>query len=174
MTDLGDAPTTGKGRPTPKRNQARAARAAERKAAPQDRKARAAARRKAVQEQREALNQTDVSKLPPTERTPELIYVRDLVDSKFYAGQGAVWFAVAVFVLAMFPPLTVLVDVIGLVGLLMIAVLTWRDSRAISRAVRERYPDSTARVRGYAVRRIFSPRRLRRPVPRVARGAQVR
>jgi hypothetical protein len=174
VSDTGDAPATGKGRATPKRTQARAARATERKTAPPDRKARAAARRRSMQEAREAMNQTDVAKLPSGERVPELVYTRDVVDSKFYAGQALIWITLVIFLVSLVPALTVITEVAGLIGVVVIIPLTWLDCRRIRRLVLERFPATTIPVRFYAMRRIVSPRRLRKPIPRVARGAQIR
>ena len=174
MSNIEEAPTSGKGRATPKRTDARAARASERKAAPPDRKERSAARRKSMQEAREAMNQTDVSKLPATERVPELVYVRDLVDSRFYVGQALVWVMAAVVVLGLIPSLQGISSFGGMAALLVIVAITIYDCRRIAALVQERFPDSPVRVRFYAARRLFAPRRLRKPVPRVSRGAMIR
>ena len=173
MSDLDEVPTSGKGRATPKRTQARVARAQERKAAPIDRKAQAAARRKAMQEAREAMSQTDVNKLPAGERVPELVYVRDLVDSRFYISQSLIGIMVAVLVLGFVPLVRNFASIAGLAAVIVIIPFGLLDARRVQAKVRERFPDSTVPVRFYAFRRMFSPRRLRKPIPRVARGAKI-
>jgi hypothetical protein len=173
VSDLDEVPTSGKGRATPKRTQARVARAQQRKSAPVDRKAQSAARRRAMQEAREAMNQTDVSKLPAGERVPELVYVRDLVDSRFYVSQALIGIMVAVLVLGFIPIFGTLPSIVGLAALIVILPIGVLDARKIQAKVRDRFPTSTVPVRFYAFRRMFSPRRLRKPVPRVARGTTI-
>ncbi len=160
-----------KGRATPKRTAARAERAKERKGGPQNRKERAAARREAMRAARSSLASTDPARLPARERVAELVYVRDLVDSRFHLGQVVVWLMVFTLVVGtVYPP----VEIPIFVALLILCAVTIRDVHRIERAVGERFPASTVRVRFYAVRRIVSPRRMRRPVPRLSRGAEVR
>jgi hypothetical protein len=174
VSNVEDAPTTGKGRATPKRTQARAIRATERKGGALDKKARSAARRSTMREMREAMNQTDVSKLPARERVPELVFTRDLVDSRFYAGQALIWAMLVAFLANLVPGLYLVTTLGGATALIVILGSTFLDCRRIQSRVRERYPSSTVPVRFYAAQRIFAPRRLRKPVPRVARGATVR
>jgi len=173
--EVDERPSTGKGRATPKRSQARAARAADRKKkAARTRKEAKARRRETMRETRASLTSTDVSKLPANERVPELVYARDLVDSRFYIGQALIWLMVIVIVIGQLPALALVANMGGLIGLFVIIAATVRDSGRIQHQVNSRYPNTTARVKAYAFRRIVSPRRMRRPVPRLSRGAEVR
>lgn len=170
------AGASAKGKITPRRTEARAARAAARKQAPaQNRKEAAARRRQALQEARAALQSTDVSKLPPRERAPELVYTRDLVDSRFHPAEVVIWVMLGVFLLGAVPVygVQVLANLAGLTFLVASLAATWLRSAAVQRAVDQRYPNSTHRVRFYAARRLMAPRRFRRPVPRIRRGTAV-
>lgn len=160
-----------KGRATPKRTQARQVRAQQRKGAPQTRKERAAARRQALRSTRDSLTSTDVSKLPKHERQPELVYTRDLVDSRFYLAQSLIWLMLITLVVGTFVPAF---DIVAIVALVVIIPISWWDAQVIRRRVYERYPDSAVPVRFYAIRRAMAPRKMRRPVPRLQRGAEVR
>jgi len=151
-----------KGKVTPRRTDARAARAATRKiSAPKDRKQAAARRREILSETKEAMRSTDVTKLPANERVPELVYVRDLVDSRFHPAEAVIWVMVLVFLLGAVP----------VYGIQLLANLF--GAASISKAVTARYPRSVQPVRFYAGRRMLSPRRFRRPVPRVKRGTKI-
>jgi hypothetical protein len=160
-----------KGRATPKRTEARAARAQERKAAPKSRKEKAAVRRETMRAARDSLTSTDVSKLPKHEQRPELVYTRDLIDSRFYVAQLTVWLMVVTLVIG---EVFVAATIISIATVILLIVVTALDVRLIARKVNERFPDSTTRVKLYAVRRIVAPRRMRRPVPRLARGDEIR
>jgi hypothetical protein len=160
-----------KGRATPKRTEARQLRAQERKAAPKNRKEAAAARREAMRTARESLNSTDVSKLPKRERQPELVYTRDLVDSRIWAAQSLVWLMIFTLVIGTFLPVF---DFVAIAVIVVIAPVSYFDARGIARKVSERFPDSSVPVRFYAIRRAMAPRRMRKPVPRLKRGAEVR
>lgn len=162
----------GKKAPTPKRSEARAARAQQLKSRPKSRKEQSAARRATFDQTREAMKSTDVSKLPKNERVPELVYARDLVDSRRNLA-GSVWIvAVLYFIgtsLAGTTRNTALQTSILLLSLLwFVAMLVdaYLLARNVDRRVRARYPESTVRVKAYAARRAFAIRRWRRPVPR--------
>jgi hypothetical protein len=160
-----------KGRATPKRTDARQARAAERKAAPQNRKEAAAARRASARAARESLTSTDVSKLPERERRPELVYARDLVDSRAYPSQTFFWLLIATLLVSFVIEVAIFATFVAFIGLI---VTSWLDARSIGKKVDARFPNSTVRVRAYAGRRVVAPRRTRRPVPRLNRGDEVR
>ena len=174
MSDLDEVPTSGKGRATPKRTEARVARAQQRKSAPVDRKAQSAARRRAMQEAREAMNQTDVSKLPArragagARSTSATWSTRASTSASLLIG-----IMVAVLVLGFAPVVRDYTSIAGLAALIVILPIGVLDARRIQARVRDRFPTSAVPVRFYAFRRMFSPRRLRKPVPRVARGATV-
>lgn len=162
---------TPKSAATPKRTEARQLRAQERKAAPKNRKEAAAARREAMRTARESLKSTDVSKLPKRERQPELVYARDLVDSRFYVSQAVFWVMILTLIVSF--AVQVVIFVTFVVFFVLLAT-SWFEGRQISAKVQARFPDSTVPVRFYSARRVVSPRRLRKPVARVSRGAEVR
>lgn len=162
----------GKNAPTPRRSEARAARAKVLKGRPKTRREQSAARRATFDQTREAMKSTDVSKLPKNERVPELVYARDLVDSRRNLA-GSVWIvAVLYFIgtsIAGSTKNTALQSSILLLSLLwFVAMLVdaYLLARNVDRRVRARYPDSTVRVKAYTARRAFAIRRWRRPVPR--------
>jgi hypothetical protein len=172
----------GKGRPTPKRSQARAARAhgTALPSTPADKKeARARARaerRRKSQEYREAMLSGDVSKLPERERAPERVLARDFVDTRFNVGPYFLLIAAVYFV----------ADSIGrsianiyveraavylmLIGILAVVVDSLLLARQVTKRVAAKYPNSHVRVRMYAAQRALLPRRWRMPRPRVSRG----
>ncbi|WP_261565849.1 DUF3043 domain-containing protein [Frankia gtarii] len=166
--------TAAKGRPTPKRSDARASRG--KSAAPtgkgasrQDAKS---SRRRQSQEYRAAMMSGDVSRLPPRERAPERVLARDLVDTRITVGPFFLVAAVVYFVGGLIPNGVVrlaatLLMLIGIIAVVVDSiVLSWQ----VSRKVAERYPDSRVRVRAYAAQRALLPRRWRLPRPRVSRG----
>ncbi|EIV96496.1 DUF3043 domain-containing protein [Frankia sp. QA3] len=166
--------TAAKGRPTPKRSDARAARG--KTAAPtgkgasrQDAKT---ARRRQSQEYRAAMMSGDVSRLPPRERAPERVLARDLVDTRISVGPYFLLAAVVYFVGGLIPNgvVRLAATLLMLVGIIAVVVDSIVLSWQVSRKVAERYPDSRVRVRAYAAQRALLPRRWRLPRPRVSRG----
>ncbi|WP_261556584.1 DUF3043 domain-containing protein [Frankia tisae] len=166
--------TAAKGRPTPKRSDARAARGTNtaptgKGASRQDAKS---TRRRQSQEYRAAMMSGDVSRLPPRERAPERVLARDLVDTRITVGPFFLVAAVVYFVGGLIPNGVVrlaatLLMLIGIIAVVVDSVvLSWQ----VSRKVAERYPDSRVRVRAYAAQRALLPRRWRLPRPRVSRG----
>jgi len=165
---------TGKGRPTPKRDEARKKRRA---ATPTNRKEAAALRRQRQREQRTAQRQAlmtgDERNLPPRDAGPAKRMARDIVDSRFTLGQ--IFFGLVILVLFLslvrnrqVQAATNVVMLLLFVGLIVDAV---RIGRRAKRAVTERYGDKEALgITGYAAMRAFQPRRLRRPPPRIKRG----
>jgi hypothetical protein len=164
----------GKNSPTPRRNAARARRSQTLKGSPVSKKEAKARTRAAYDESRAALKQTDLSKLPANERVPELVYVRDLVDSRYNLAGAMMPVAVLYFV-ATFATSTLARKDAQLSQSVLFLTLFWFlgmivDSLIMSRKlevkVRARFPGSTVKLRGYAVRRAFALKRFRRPVPR--------
>jgi hypothetical protein len=163
----------GKNAPTPRRNHAQAARKQQLKGTPRSKKEVRARRNEIYNETRAAMKQTDVNKLPANERKAELIYVRDLVDSRANLA-SALFPVIAVYLVVstvfhskndgkIIQPVILLV-LLWLVAMVVDAVIM---SRKVETRVRARFPDSTEKVRVYAGRRAFAPKRfMRRPVPR--------
>jgi hypothetical protein len=168
-----ESPKAGKGRPTPKRSEARAARAKS-ATAPQtstDRKQAREDRRRQSREYRAAMASGDVSRLPPRERAPERVLARDFVDSRINVGPFFLLVAAVYFVGSVFPGTYVRLAAIYLMllGILAVVVDSLVLARQVTRRVAEKYPDSKVRVRAYAAQRALLPRRWRMPKPRVDR-----
>lgn len=170
-------PLGGKGRATPKRSQAQAAR--RKPLVPDDRKA---ATRKAREERRagqarqmEAFGTEDQRFLPQRDRGPVRRYVRDLVDRRRNVGQYFLPVAFAVLFLAVVPNrAATLVSAVAMYTMLGILVLDcfWL-SRTVRKAVAARFGDAAAQERGlgwYAVSRATQMRRMRRPVAKIKHG----
>ncbi|MBL7494498.1 DUF3043 domain-containing protein [Frankia sp. AgB1.9] len=165
--------TAKKGRPTPKRSQARATRSTGTFGAPATTKeARArdrSARRNLVQEQRAAMRAGDVSKMPPGERVPERVLARDIVDSRYNVGPVFLVVIVVFYLGSFFPSAAAhkVVLYVMLLGLFAMIADSFYLSQKVARAVAEAYPDSQVKVKMYAVRRAIAPRRFRMPKARV-------
>lgn len=168
---------TGKGRATPRRSQAQAAR--RQPLVPQDRKA---AARKAREERRAvqtkavaAFSTEDQRHLPSRDRGPVRRYVRDLVDRRRNVGQYFLPVAFLVLFLAVVPNRTAtLVSAVGMYTMLGVLVLDCLLlSRTVKKAVAERFGQTAAEERGlgwYAVMRATQMRRMRRPMAKVGHG----
>jgi hypothetical protein len=168
-----------KGRPTPKRSEARAARGRPGSGpAPRNSKgARAGTRnerRRQSQEYRAAMMSGDVAKLPPRERAPERILARDYIDARRNVGPFFLLTAAVYFVGGLVPNglVRVIAAYLMLAGILAVVVDSIILSRQVMKRVREAYPDSTLKVRAYAVQRALMPRRWRLPRPRTPRGTR--
>ncbi|HET6816800.1 MAG TPA: DUF3043 domain-containing protein [Mycobacteriales bacterium] len=165
----------GKGRPTPKRSEARKRRRA---ATPTNRKEAAALRRQRLREertaQRQALITGDERHLPPRDAGPAKRMARDIVDGRFTIGQVFFGLVLAVLFLSFIQNrvvqfVTNIVMLVLLVGVVLDAV---RVGRLARRRVEEKYgaKDATG-ITGYAAIRALQPRRLRRPPARVSRSS---
>ena len=164
----------GKGRPTPSRREAEAARKARLKPTA-DRKALARRKRQQRVEQRnktrQALVTGDQKNLPTRDRGPVRAFCRDLVDSRFNVAEFLLPLLVLILVLSMIPSL--LGVQFGLWMLTIVAttgdtIWLWIRTR---RELRARFPaDETRGAVAYTILRSSQLRRLRLPKPRVARG----
>ena len=170
----------GKGRATPTRKEAQATRrssparrtASRPGAKPNDpksaRKAMAEARRAKAAEYRRAMNSGDISKLPARERVPERIMARDIVDQRRNLGPLLLGVIVIAYFLGLAPVSGLKVVAFYLLPLCLIGIVT--DSviaaRKVNRLVREKYPNSTVKVKGYVGQRALMPARWRQPRPR--------
>ncbi|CAO5174082.1 DUF3043 domain-containing protein [Frankia sp. AiPs1] len=174
VPDDGPRRTAGKGRPTPKRSDARAARTQTTATAkkPANRTEARATRRKQSQDYRAAMMSGDVSRLPPRERAPERVLARDFVDTRINVGPFFLIAAVLYFVGGLVPIGTVrfAATILMLAGIVAVVVDSIVLSWQVSKRITERYPDSRVRVRAYAAQRALLPRRWRLPRPRVSRA----
>ncbi len=163
-----------KGRPTPTRKEAEAARKQTLKVPSNPKQARKAARSRANAEraaQRAALVSGDTKNLPPRDAGPVKAYVRDFVDSRRSAGEFFIPVAVAVLVLGWFPTLAqvlVFVWIVMLAGVVLDSLYVWWRLRSI---LPEKFPDENQRgALPYALMRSIQLRRLRLPKPKVKAG----
>lgn len=177
--DGADVPTqpAGKGRPTPKRSDARKAR---RTAAPKTRKEAATLQRDRNREERrlarQALISGDERHLPARDAGPEKRLARDIVDSRFTFGQVLFLLIFVSFALAFVPNALVraIANLVALGSLTVIVIDGARIGRSAKVAVLAKYgPGEVRGISSYAFMRAFLPRRFRRPPPKVQRGAQV-
>lgn len=174
------APGGPKGRPTPKRSEARAGRGSAALAPPANRKeaaarARSERRRKASGTQA-ALRSGDISRMPERDRAPERVLTRDVVDSRRTFGPVFLGVFILYFVASLAPSSGLRLAAVLL--MLLAFVLEIADCVRLGtlsqRRVQARYPGSTVKVRLYAAHRAVLPRRMRLPRARVALGADVR
>jgi hypothetical protein len=170
----------GKGRPTPTRKEAQARRGspAARRAAtrpgskPGDPKAARQqtrdARRARSAEYRAAMASGDVSRLPAKERVPERIMARDIVDERRNLGPLLLGMIVVSYFLGFAP--VVALKAIAFYALLLSFAGIVLDSiyvgRLVTRKVKEKYPNTAVRLRGYVAQRALFPARWRQPRPR--------
>lgn len=168
------APAPGKGRPTPKRSDARKQR---RVATPSNRKEAAALRRAKLREQRtvqrQALQSGDERHLPARDAGPAKRLARDYVDSRFTLGQVFFGMIAGILVLSFIPsdPARVIANLLILTLFAVVVVTSVRVGKAARGLVEERYGDKESTgITGYAMMRAMQPRRMRRPPPKVQRG----
>lgn len=169
----------GKGRPTPSRKQAEAARKAGLKK-PRNRKEAAAYRREKVRAERakmqEAMKTGDDRYLPTPDKGPVRRFARDFVDARW----SVMEFALPVLLVFSFGGILFAgfaswipgaVNLVFLAIILAIAMDWFLLTSSLKRAVAKRFPgESTRGIGFYAVRRTMQMRRWRLPKPMVARG----
>lgn len=171
-------PAGGKGRPTPSRKEAEAARKQSLKLPKDPKAARRAARerdREARAQQRAALMAGDERALPARDQGPVKRYVRDFVDSRFTIAEYFIFVALAVLVLG-FIPNPVVQAAVSISWMALIAIVAFDEIFLLVRlnsALRKRFPDKAERKGAlwYAGLRTLQLRRFRLPPPRVRRGA---
>ena len=171
------SPTSGKGRPTPKRRDAQKRR---RTVVPTDRKEAAKMRRERAREQRQlqrqALLSGDERNLPARDAGPSKRLARDVVDSRFTLGQ--VFFGLILVVLVAglaipkdYPTVLAAINLLSIVAVAAVFFDAIRIGRKAKQLVTAAYGDKQAiGITGYAAVRAMQPRRLRRPPPKLKRG----
>jgi hypothetical protein len=172
-----EATGTGKGRPTPSRKEAEAARKQSLKLPKDPKAARRAARernRDARAQQRAALMAGDERALPARDQGPVKRYVRDFVDSRFTIAEYFIFVALAVLVLG-FIPNPVVQFAVSVSWMALIAIVAFDEIFLLVRlnsALRKRFPDKAERKGAlwYAGLRTLQLRRFRLPPPRIRRG----
>lgn len=174
-------PRAPKGRPTPSRKEAEAARKQALKGVPSDPKE---ARRQAREQDRAdraaaraALMSGDGKNLPARDAGPVRQYVRDFVDSRWTTAEYFIFIALGVLILGFVRNATLQFWVSMLwfaftaVIILDTAYLLWR----LSSELKQRWPDRADRkgTTFYALLRCLQLRKLRLPPPRIKRGQPV-
>lgn len=168
----------GKGRPTPTRKEAEAARKARLKP-PRDRREAARVmreRRKAERvKMQSALRSGDERHLPNRDRGPVRRFCRDFVDARFNIAEWLLPLLLVILILSFLgagSPFAAWLQVVVWTGTIVgtvvdTLVLTWRTKREL----RRRFPDENRRgAVMYTVLRSSQLRRLRLPKPQVSRG----
>ncbi len=176
--------TAGKGRPTPKRSEAEANRAA-RMRPPKDRKeALKIQREKAKSERlksRAALVGGDERYLPARDRGPVRRFVRDFIDARRTIGEFFLFLGLGIVVLSFLDNPTI----VGWATSAWLAILVvllgeafWLGSR-LKRELATRFPEARGPHQGrkgavfYGIMRSLQMRRLRLPKPQVKPGTPV-
>jgi hypothetical protein len=170
----------GKGRPTPSRKEAEAARK-KRLTPPRTRKEANAMHRERMREarlrQRAALDGGGSDRdLPVRDRGPVKGFVRDWVDSRYTAGQFLLPLMFAMFGLTLVRSswANSLSSTLFLSVILFLVVDSVRIARGVKKALRARFDDDSAKgVTTYALLRAWQMRRLRLPKPRVSVGDSI-
>jgi hypothetical protein len=171
------AATSGKGRPTPTRKEAEAARKATLKV-PSDPKAAKAAmkqrERDARTASRAAVAAGDVKNLPARDAGPVRAFARDWVDRRRSIGEVFIPVAVLVLVLGFVrnPTVTAITYYAWLVMMIAVAADIGWQAWKLNGALKEQWPDKADRkgVMFYAGMRSLTIRRLRLPPPRLKAG----
>jgi len=165
-----------KGRPTPSRREAEAARKQRVKPALNKREAMQRERQR-VKEQRaksrKAMAEGDERHFMPRDQGPARKFVRNFVDSRRTIAEFFLPIIVVILVLTLIP--VPQIQVMGTFAWLVVMVVMVLDlillSRKVKKEVRERFPDDPGKGHGlYAVSRATQMRRLRLPKPNVKPG----
>jgi hypothetical protein len=175
-----DGGTNAKGKPTPSRKEAEAARKKAMKT-PLTRKEQLRREREARaqlrQRQQEALRSGRGADLPPRDRGPVRAFARDHVDRRRNVAEYLLPILVSVLLLSFVK--TPLAQLLVFYAWAVMLLLTIIDEvvmvRGLKRGLRERFPDvPTKGATGYAVLRSTQLRRFRLPSPTIERGAPLR
>jgi Protein of unknown function (DUF3043) len=172
-----DDPRSAKGRPTPSRREAEAARKQQLKI-PKDpkaaRKAASAREREERSRSRAAMMAGDERYLPIRDKGPARAFTRDFVDSRFTVAEYFIFMAIGVLVLGFIrdPAVQSIVTLLFMAGTALIVVDTAVLLIMLNRRAKALFPVKSDRkgITLYAVLRTLQLRRLRLPPPRVKRG----
>jgi Protein of unknown function (DUF3043) len=172
----------GKGRPTPTRREAEAARKAAFKK-PRNKREAAAQRRERSRAERvkvqEAMKTGDERYLPAADKGPARKFARDYVDARYSLMEFAlpVLLVVAlggILLTPRWPAIAPLVNLFFLFMILAIAIDWFVLTRGLKSKLRARQPGADTRgVSFYAIRRTMQMRRWRMPKPTVDRGTKL-
>lgn len=167
----------GKGRPTPSRKEAEAARKTRAKVPNNPKEAKKAARDRARQDRersRQGMMAGDQRYLQPRDQGAGKAFTRDFVDARFSLAEYFIVVAVLVLVLGFVPItaiqfwVTVIFFAFTALMVLDMIVMVIRLNRAALKALAN--PADRKGLTLYAILRVMQFRRLRLPPPRVRRG----
>jgi hypothetical protein len=166
-----------KGRPTPSRREAEAARKQQIRIPKDPKAAKKAARERDREERarsRAAMMAGDERYLPARDKGPARAFARDFVDSRFTVAEFFIFVAVAVLVLGFIrnPAIQSFVSIAFFAFSAVIAVDTTVLLVTLNRRAKAQFPAKADRkgITLYAALRTLQLRRLRLPPPRVRRG----
>jgi hypothetical protein len=164
-----------KGRPTPKRREAEAARRRPLVAGRKDSAREQRARDKAARDREyQALVNNDERNLPPRDKGPVPRWVRDYVDARRNPGEYFLPVAITVVLITFVAKASQIVLVVGFLYLVVIAAVVdaLLLNRRIKRLVTAKFGAEKVprRIGIYGVLRAFQMRRSRLPKPQVKRG----
>ncbi|MEU3279341.1 DUF3043 domain-containing protein [Streptomyces antibioticus] len=169
-------PQAPKGRPTPKRSEARSQRRSV-ASTPMTRKEAAKRqrdeRRAQMDRQRQALAGGDERYLPVRDKGPVRKFARDYIDSRFNVAEFFLPMAVVILVLSMIRvgSLQSIALLLWLVVIVLIVLDSILTGFRLRKRITERFPDDNRRgAVAYALMRSLQMRRLRLPKPQVKRG----
>ncbi|MBS2963466.1 DUF3043 domain-containing protein [Actinocrinis puniceicyclus] len=163
-----------KGRPTPTRREAEAARKARLGQLPTDprerRRAERSARNEAYQRQRKALRSGDARNFPARDQGPARAFIRDYVDGRLRMLEFLMpivvvaWFTLILRSASIYIYASFAMELVVVVGIVFGILLNFR----VKREVRTRFGEENVRGSGfYAFSRAAMPRFLRQPRPTV-------
>jgi hypothetical protein len=172
--DAADTAVGGKGRATPSRKDAEAARRARRKPAMSGREARKrdrAARQAEQARAMEAMKTGDERYFPARDAGPVRALVRDIVDSRRLLTEFFLPVLMVILVFSFIPATAAIATLVWIVTMaLIIGEMTWLGLK-IRREVRDNFPgESTGRHIFYGLTRATMLRRFRLPRPRLGPG----
>ena len=172
-----DVRAGGKGKPTPKRADARTGRTITYKASSDPKAARRSGsrsgsleRRSQAQSYRVAMRSGDLAKMPPRERSPERVLARDIVDSRRNIGPIFLVLALLYFISPISHSFAVVVtaQILMFAGLIAVVTDSVLVGRKVTKAIVQQGLDPNVKVRAYSAQRALLPRRWRMPKARTA------
>ena len=164
----------GKGRPTPSRKEAEAARKARAKAGMDKKAAKQLLRERRAAENakmRQGLKTGDERYLPPRDQGPVRKFARDFIDARVSMAEFLLPLLVIIMLTqGMAPGFS---NGLWSATILLVLVDTTMLVFRLKREVKRRFPDSDQKVTGYAILRAMQLRWLRLPKPRVKIGQRL-
>lgn len=176
QADTTDDPRAPKGKPTPSRKEAEAARKQGLRTPRNTKEGKAAAKEREREERaraRAGMMAGDERYLPARDRGPAKAFVRDFVDARYTVAEFFIFIALAVLVLGFIndPAIQSLVSIVFFALIALIVVDTAILLISLNRQAKKEFPKASDRkgLTLYALLRTLQFRRLRLPPPRVKR-----